>query len=121
MAVNTYELLKKRLEASGGNQEGRMRQGKLKSLLDALKYSEQAETVIKDGVEYRAILNKNKQKMDYDDKNISIPFDAEFKVGDVFHWVEDNSDWIIYLKEGQDAYFTGVCRKALYNIKWKDE
>ena len=121
MAVNTYELLKKRLEVSGGNQEGRMRQGKLKSLLDALKYSEQAETVIKDGVEYRAILNKNKQKMDYDDKNISIPFDAEFKVGDVFHWVEDNSDWIIYLKEGQDAYFTGVCRKALYNIKWKDE
>ena len=33
MAINTYELLKKRLQANGGNQEGRMRQGKLKTLL----------------------------------------------------------------------------------------
>ena len=105
----------------GGSQEGRMKKAKLATLLDALKYSEQAETVIKDGKEYRAILNKNKQKMDYDDKNISIPHDAEFKVGDVFHWVEDESDWIIYLKEGQDAYFTGICRKAAYNLRWKDE
>ena len=121
MAINTYELLKKRLQANGGNQEGRMRQGKLKTLLKALQYSEQAETVIKDGETHRVILNKNKQKMDYDDKNISVPFEAGFKVGDIFHWVEDNSDWIIYLKEGQDAYFTGVCRKAIYDVRWKDE
>ena len=107
MAINTYELLKKRLQANGGNQEGRMRQGKLKTLLKALQYSEQAETVIKDGETHRVILNKNKQKMEYDDKNISAPFEAGFKVGDIFHWVGDNSDWIIYLKEGQDAYFTG--------------
>ncbi len=121
MAINAYELLKKRLEARGGNQEGRMKQGKLETLLKALQYSEQAETLIKDGVEYRAILNKNKQKMDYDDKNISIPFEAGFKVGDIFHWVEDDTDWIVYLKEGQDAYFTGVCRKAIYDIRWKDD
>ena len=121
MAISSYELLKKRLEARGGDQEGRIRKSKLDSLMKALKYSEQAETVIKDGVEYRAILNKNKQKMDYDDKNISIPFDANFKTGDVFHWVEDNSDWIVYLKEGQDAYFTGVCRKAIYSLRWKDD
>lgn len=121
MAINSYDLLKKRLEARGGNQEGRMKQGKLESLVDALKYSEQAETIIKDGVVYRAILNKNKQKMDYDDKNISIPYESGFKVGDVFHWVEDDSDWIVYLKEGQDAYFTGVCRKAIYDVRWKDD
>ena len=121
MAISSYELLKKRLEARGGDQEGRMRKSKLDSLMKALKYSEQAETIMKDGVEHRAILNKNKQKMDYDDKNISIPFDANFKTGDVFHWVEDNSDWIIYLREGQDAYFTGVCRRATYDLRWKDE
>ena len=38
MAINTYELLKKRLHANGGNREGRMKQGKLKTLLGALKY-----------------------------------------------------------------------------------
>lgn len=120
MAISSYDLLKKRLNVLGGNQEGRMKKEKLKTLEKALKYSEQAETVIKDGVQYRAILNKNKQKMDYDDKNISIPFEAGFKVGDIFYWREDDSHWIIYLKEGQDAYFTGVCRKAIYDIKWKD-
>ena len=119
--INSYDLLMKRLEALGGNQEERMRLQKLKTLQKALKYSEQAETVIKDGVTHRALLNKNKQKMDYDDKDISIPYDAGFKVGDIFHWVEDSSDWIIYLKEGQDAYFTGLCRKAEYFLRWKDE
>ena len=121
MATSSYSLLKKRLQAEGGHQADRMKKEKLKTLLKALKYSEQAETIIKDNVEYRAILNKNKQKMDYDDKNISVPYDAGFKVGDVFHWVEDDSDWIIYLREGQDAYFTGICRKATYNLRWKDE
>ncbi len=121
MAVDAYEMLQKRLNAVGGNQEGRMKRQKQKSLGKALLYSEQAETIIREGVVHRAILNKNKQKMDYDDKNISAPFDVGFKVGDIFHWVEDSSDWIIYLKEGQDAYFTGICRKALYDVRWKDE
>lgn len=119
--MSTYELLRKRLNALGGSQEGRMKKQKLDSLKKALLYSEQAETIVKDGVEYRAILNKNKQKIDYDDKNISIPFDAGFKVGDIFHWVQEDTDWIVYLKEGQDAYFTGICRRAMYTLKWKDE
>lgn len=121
MRVNSHYLLKKRLEAAGGDQAGRMRREKLKSLLGALDYSEQAETLVVDGKEHRAILNKNKQKMDYDDKNISIPYGSGFKVGTLFHWIEDDSDWIVYLREGQDAYFTGVCRKATYTVRWKDE
>ena len=59
--------------------------------------------------------------MDYDDQNISIPFNANFKVGDIFHWVEKGSDWIVYLDEVQDAYFTWICIKALYTLIWKDE
>lgn len=119
--MSSYDLLRKRLNALGGNQEGRMKMEKLKTLKKALLYSEQAETVIKDGIEYRAILNKNKQKIEYDDKNISIPFEAGFKIGDTFHWVEEGSNWIIYLKEGQDAYFTGICRRAMHTLRWKDE
>ena len=116
------ELLRSRLMAQGGSQEGRMRVQKEKSLLMALKFSEQAETVVKqDGETHRVILNKNKQKMDYNDKNVSALFSAGFKVGDIFHWVEEDSDWIIYLKEGQDAYFTGICRAAAHTLKWKDD
>lgn len=119
---DSYDLLKKRLTALGGNAEGRMIQEKLKTLLKALKYSYQAETVVKDNIDFRALINNNKLKMDYDDKIISIPFDSGFKVGDIFYWPRTKQYWIVYLKQySEDAYFRGFVRRAQHILKWTDE
>ena len=120
--MRNLELLKQRLEFQGGNSEGRIIREKLKSLEQALKYSYQAETIVKDGFEYRALINNNKLKMDYDDKIISIPFEAQMSVGDLFEWPRTNTKWITYLQiYSEDAYFRGYIRKADTTITWKDE
>lgn len=119
--MDNLELLKKRMQFYGGNAEGRIHREKLKSLEGALKYSYQAETIIKDGIEYRALLNNNKLKADYDDKIISIPHDSQMKVGDLFYWPRTNSHWLVYLQQyTEDAYFRGYVRKAEHTMRWKD-
>jgi hypothetical protein len=69
--------LKKRLQFNGGIlAEGRMQEGKLKSLKKALLYSYQAATaVLQDGRMFRCLINPDKLKNDYDDKIISIPYE----------------------------------------------
>lgn len=120
--MDNLELLKKRLSYQGGNAEGRIHREKLKSLEGALRYSYQSETIVKDEVEYRALLNNNKLKADYDDKIISIPHSAQMKVGDLFYWPRTNSNWLIYLQQyTEDAYFRGYVRKADHIMKWKDD
>ncbi|MEG0775637.1 hypothetical protein [Clostridium sp.] len=120
--MDAYDLLRIRLAKSGGNAEGRMVKGKLESLEKALIYSYQAETLSKDGVEFRALLNNNKLKMDYDDKIISTPFSNNLKVGDIFYWDRTRENWIVYLQQhSEDAYFRGFVRKAQHSIKWKNK
>ena len=64
-----------RLSYSGGNQEGRMQTDKLKSLKKALLYSYQAATaILQDGREFKCLINPDKNKIDYEDKIISIPY-----------------------------------------------
>jgi hypothetical protein len=69
----------------------------------------------------RALINRNKLSQDYDDKIISIGFEEEFKVGDIFEWVDTNTYWLIYLQETTElAYFRGNIRKCTYQISWKE-
>lgn len=118
----SLEMLKKRLMARGGNAEGRMSKDKLDTLNKALLYSQQAETIVLNGVEQRALLNNNKVKMDYDDKVISIPFSSNIKVGDVFYWGKTGENWIVYLRYyTEDAYFRGLVRKAQHKIEWVND
>ena len=120
--LSNLDLHKARLKALGGSAEERMQREKLKSLEAALKYSYQSERIFKDGVEYRALLNNNKLKPDYDDKIISIPHSAQFKVGDIFFWERTSSNWIVYLRQyTEDAYFRGYVRRAEHKVRWKDE
>lgn len=120
--MNSLDLLKRRLNSLGGNSEGRLIKQKLNTLKQALNNSYQAEVVSKDGEEYKALINNNKLKMDYDDKIISVPFESGFKVGDLFYWEKTQEWWIIYLKHySEDAYFRGYIRKAHHLIKWENE
>ena len=113
------------LEEQGGYfQQQRMIKDKYNSFLRALKYSYQGAFISPVGTEekFRALINPNKLKQDYDDKIISIDFKHGLKPGSVFNWVNTNTYWLIYLQELTElAYFRGDIRKCNYTIKWLDK
>lgn len=135
--MNNLELMRKRLEWQGGvAQEDRMIHDKFRTLQKTLLYSYQACTVsivqphnlclLLDENEYknpdyRALINPDVVKQDYDDKILSIPYETGFQPGDVFEWRKTNTKWIIYLEEiTEDAYFRGEIRRCRHKIKFKD-
>jgi len=73
--MSITELLNKRLQYQGGNQEQRLINDKLLSLKKALLYSYQAATaILSNGKEFRCLINPDKNKPAYDNKIISIPY-----------------------------------------------
>ena len=79
--MSGLDNLNTRLRYYGGNQQGRMNADKLKGLRKALLYSYQAVTLImplREGEDeprkFRALINPDKTKNDYDQKIVSIPF-----------------------------------------------
>ena len=127
--IDSLESMKKRLRANGGDaQQERMIYSKRKALDQALLYSYQGANVLKiasgdiEQMPVRALINPNKLKQDYDDKIISIGYEADFKPGDVFEWLGTGTHWLIYLQDLTElAYFRGDIRKCSYEIEWKDE
>lgn len=110
------------LQHQGGfPQQDRMIKDKYRSFKRALTYSYQGAFIQPIGQEeqYRALINPNKVKQDYDDKIISVDFQYGLKPGDVFNWVNTNTYWLIYLQELTElAYFRGDIRKCNYTIDW---
>ena len=132
--------LKTRLNYYGGkNQEKRMIKDKERSLKKALLYSYQSVTIAlmdENGdftKKFRALINPDKNKGDYDDKILSVPYSdiclndeiaaggtttqglvpLNIKVGDVFEWVETGTKWLIYLQYlEEDAYFRAEIRRC---------
>lgn len=141
--MDNLDLMRKRLQFQGGiRQEDRMIKDKWRTFQRTLKYSYQACTVQMvqryDSVldvnpnaldpdfgifqEYRALINPDKTKPDYDDKVVSIDYSTGYGPGDVFEWVGTDSVWIIYTQEKtEDAYFRGAIRRCKHKIKFKDE
>ena len=118
----------------GYPQQERMIRDKRKSLDKATLYSYQACLVKKvqdndfPGGEVqgawpaRALINPDKNKMDYDDKILSIGFEHDFTVGDVFEWCRTHTYWLITLQDIDEiAYFRGEIRRCDYQINWLDE
>ena len=135
-SVDGIQDMSQRLLKDGGIlQQDRMIRDKYRSFREALKYSYQGAYVKKyypdyietmDGVReappVRALINSNKLKMDYDDKIISIDFEHNFKVGDIFKWENTGTYWLIYLQDLTElAYFRGDIRKCTYEIKWQED
>lgn len=141
--MGNFDMMKKRLEWQGGiHQEDRMIKDKWRTLQRALKYSYQACTVQMvqksnmvldsslDAIDtdmgtypmWRALINPDKVKQDYDDKIISIDYLSEYGPGDVFEWKKTDTYWLIYTQEiTEDAYFRGEIRRCRYQIKFKDK
>ena len=110
----------------GSNQETRMQKDKLRSLRKALLYSYQSVTIAlpdeegsfsEQSQKFRALINPDKNKSDYDDKILSIPYEdiclndaaggiktsegltkIDIKPGSVFEWVETKTKWLVYLQ-----------------------
>ena len=71
---------------------------------------------------YRALINPDKNKQDYDDKILSVHYEDNFQAGDVFEWLGTNTYWLIYLQDLTElAYFRGEIRRCSYSIDWVDE
>ena len=136
----SLELLNKRINYQGGaNQQKRMFEDKLRTLKKALLYSYQAATaVLKDNRQFRCLINPDKNKPDYDNKILSIPYkdiclntprvgkttqgeeEVGIKPGDVFVWKQNNEHWLVFLQSlDEKAYFRSEIRKceAIANIE----
>ena len=129
----SFENLEKRIRYFGGkNQQTRMNNDKLRTLKRALLYSYQAATaVLKDGKEFRCLINPDKNKPDYDNKILSIPYKdiclnlpmggkasegeikTNIKTGDVFTWKQNQSKWLVFLQYLEEtAYFRSEIRRC---------
>lgn len=121
---SNFELLNSRLKWQGGNQEGRIIKDKYNTFLRTLKYSYQGVDVRKIGEEtiYRALINPDKNKEDYDTKILSIDYKSGFQSGDIFEWINTDTYWLIYLQElTEDAYFRSEIIRCRYKLQWVDD
>ena len=135
--MSSLELLNKRLQYQGGNQQERMINDKLRSLKKALLYSYQAAiATLADGRQFKCLINPDKNKPAYDNKILSIPYkdiclnaprvgkttegqqETGIKPGDVFTWKETNTHWLVYLQYlEEDAYFRSEIRRCDQQVK----
>lgn len=155
--MTNLEMMRKRLESQGGiKQEDRMIKDKYRTLQKTLLYSYQGcdvqliqpynecfcddpranGDIIEENKVWRALINPDKTKQDYDDKILSIDYDSGFGPGDVFKWRvwnkkmmdgkitdedEQSTAWLIYLPAlNEDAYLRAEIRLCRHIIKFKD-
>ena len=116
------DMMKTRIGFLGEGVDERLVEGKLRSMHAALENSYQAEWVIfNKGTshkrKFKALINPDKLKDDYDKKIISIDFEAGAKIGDVFYWERTNTYWMITLQHyEEEAYFRGSIQRCDYQL-----
>lgn len=122
--MNNLENMRARLNYEGGAvQQERMIRDKRKTFDRTVLYSYQGADVRIPGSEqsFKALINPNKNKPDYDDKVLSIGFESGFIPGTVFEWERTGTKWLIYLQDLTElAYFLGDIRRCSYEIAWED-
>lgn len=116
--------MKKRMLFEGGGlstSDGRNVNGKLLSFNSALWNSYQAEWITFDEdasqEKHRCLINPDKLKENYDQKEISIKFDDGLAEGKTFYWIRTNTHWIVYLQRyEEEAYFRAQIRRCDYQL-----
>lgn len=115
--MSSLDFMKQRIHLAGGDSDGRNVKGKLKSMQSALQNSYQAEWITFNKKKCRCLINPDKLKNDYDQKEISIEFDYGMKNGDTFYWDRTGHHWITYLQRyEEEAYFRAQIRRCDYQI-----
>lgn len=122
--MNNLENMRARLEYEGGAaQQDRMIRDKRKTFDRTVMYSYQGADVRIPGSDqsFKALINPNKNKPDYDDKVLSVGFESGFIPDTVFEWERTGTKWLIYLQDLTElAYFLGDIRRCSYEIMWED-
>ena len=91
---------------------------KYTSFKDALRISYQAEFITFEDKQFRCLINPDKLKEDYDQKMISIDFEAGMRNGSTFYWDRTKSHWLVYLQDhSEEAYFRASIRRCDYQIE----
>ena len=130
--------LNRRLDYYGGCQRDRMIRDKLWTLKKSILYSYQSGTIaVRDDKtfeypnRFQCLINPDKLKPDYDNKIISIPYNAPIvgedqkievptnvKPGSVFYWEDTGTYWIVYLQEKTElAYFRAEIRQCKKEVE----
>lgn len=115
----SIKTLAARLQYNGGDQLGRIKKNKLRSLEAALKNSYNARQIKtpNKGLWY-GLINLENLKSDYDRKTISINFDSGLEAGDVFEVLDDHTHWMIYLPDlVETAYLRAEIIRCRYTIE----
>ena len=124
-SIEGLDMLGTRLRTAGGiSQQNRMIFDKKRSFDRVKKSSYQGANVKKvdEKATFRALINPNRLKADYDEKVISIDYESGFSVGDIFEWKNTGTYWIIELQDLTElAYFRGDIRKCVYEINWEKD
>ena len=108
----------------GSSQKDRMIADKRKTLDRVTLYSYQGDNIRKlgDNKTVKGLINPSKLTSDYDDKTLSVRYEHDFVVGDVFEWEDTNTHWLIYLQDITElSYFRGDIRRCQYQVSWLDK
>lgn len=122
--IEGIDLLGKRLKFLGGySAQDRLIKSKERAFMNAAgagSRSYQACDIEWQGRLFKAMINPDKNKMDYDDKILSVA--APVKAGELIDWVGTNTKWLITLPQlSEKAYFRGSIRRCRYKIQWLDK
>ena len=102
-------------------QDDRNVKQKYLSFKSSLGNSYQAEWIELEGVKYRCLLNPDKLKETFDQKEISIDFNAGMQNGSYFHWNRTDTWWLVYMQDfAEEAYFRASARRCDHQIKIND-
>lgn len=101
---------------------GRIEQQKLRSLKAALKASYQSRPIETDRGAYRALINSDNLKSDYDRKIVSTEWDSGLESGSVFRCIDDDTHWLVYLPYlTETAYLHSEIIRCRYTLTINDK
>ena len=120
--VVSMKTLAARLEYNGGNQLGRIRENKLRSLRAALKSSYNTRYIKTDKhSSWPCLINKNLLKSDYDREFISVEYTSGLDAGDTFECLDNGTHWMIYLPIiTETAYLRSEIIRCRYTLTIDD-
>lgn len=100
---------------------GRIEQQKLRSFKAALKNSYQSRLIETDRGAYRALINSDNLKSDYDKKIVSVDWESGLDSGKVFRCLDDDTHWLVYLPYlTETAYLHSEIIRCRYTLTIND-
>ena len=117
------DLYRKRQEAYGGSSSIDKLDYRNKQLFNrALQESFNAEEVVLNNEDWRALILEDKLTLELDQKWIGMPLESNLKPGDVIHVKRNDVRWIMVQTDLSERSFCRcVGKRCVIEITWRDE